>query len=306
MLDFDEIPEQTSVTTVASFWSGLVGGLAGLAVGHPFVKVRLQSRELAARYKGTLNCFAVIIRQEKVLGLYKGMAGVAGVNALVFGSYTWFLNLQAKYAGRPLNGDPPPLRDTMIAGMGAGILTSFVTCPMELAKVQLQSQTSNVGEKFRGPIDCLTRMYVTGGLRQCFKGLAPTTLRELSFGPYFCSYEFICRALTPKDHHGSVHDITGPKIIFAGGCAGIVAWCSTYGADVVKTRIQSEPNRYKGSIDCFRQCYLEEGYRIFFRGLTPTILRAFPSNAATFMAYSWTMKLFTAKETLEQCDKAVL
>ncbi|RUS22309.1 hypothetical protein BC937DRAFT_89737 [Endogone sp. FLAS-F59071] len=51
-------------------------GLAGLAVGHPFghynlclalptVKVRLQSRNISGRYKGTWNCFTTIIRQEK-------------------------------------------------------------------------------------------------------------------------------------------------------------------------------------------------------------------------------------------------
>jgi solute carrier family 25 carnitine/acylcarnitine transporter 20/29 len=65
---------------------------------------------------------------------------------------------------------------------------------------------------------------------------------------------------------------------------------------VVKTRIQSEPERYKGFVDCIRYSYREEGWRIFFRGLTPTILRAFPSNAATFAAYTWTMKFCETKQ----------
>lgn len=67
---------------------------------------------------------------------------------------------------------------------------------------------------------------------------------------------------------------------------------------MVKTRIQSEPHRYKGFIDCMKCSYYEEGWRIFFKGLTPTILRAFPSNAATFAAYTWTMNLFLSKETI--------
>ncbi|CAO0795682.1 unnamed protein product [Mucor circinelloides] len=108
MLDVDEIPEKPNVNTLDSVISGLFGGLAGLAVGHPFgnnklhftylmrnnnanhviththththkyvhadtVKVRLQSRELASRYKGTWNCFVTTIKQEKFVGLYKGM-----------------------------------------------------------------------------------------------------------------------------------------------------------------------------------------------------------------------------------------
>ncbi|OBZ85677.1 Mitochondrial basic amino acids transporter [Choanephora cucurbitarum] len=298
MLDVDEIPEKPNVNTFNSVLSGLVGGLAGLAVGHPFVKVRLQSRELASRYKGTWNCFVTTVRQEKLFGLYKGMAspaaGVAGVNALVFGSYTWLIKVQEKYSNTPIT-DPklPPLQHVFFAGMGAGVITSVVTCPMELVKVQLQSQTHSTSIK--GPIDCLKHLYLTGGIKYCFKGMLPTTLRELSFGPYFLSYEFICRALTsadPKSTGNDTYELSGPKVILAGGSAGIVAWCSTYFADVVKTRVQSEPDRYKGFFDCIKRSYHNEGWRIFFRGLTPTILRAFPSNAATFAAYTWTMKMF--------------
>ncbi|KAG2192736.1 hypothetical protein INT46_000072 [Mucor plumbeus] len=259
------------------------------------VKVRLQSRELASRYKGTWNCFVTTVKQEKFIGLYKGMVGVAGVNALVFGSYTWLMQYQEKYESKDttiVSEKLPPLRHVLLAGMGAGIITSFVTCPMELVKVQLQNQTQKTSIK--GPIDCLNKLYATGGLRYCFKGMLPTTLRELSFGPYFLTYEFICRIMAksdPNSVNNDIYELSGPKIILAGGSAGIVAWCSTYFADVVKTRIQSEPERYKGFVDCIKSSYRNEGWRIFFRGLTPTILRAFPSNAATFAAYTWTMKL---------------
>ncbi|SAM09458.1 hypothetical protein [Absidia glauca] len=247
MLDIDEIPaEHVRTETIPSFFSGLVGGLAGLVVGHPFVKVRLQSRELASRYKGTWHCFVTIIKQEKFLGLYKGMAspaaGVAGVNALVFGSHSYFMALQARTQRNPTDqNSPPPLRHTFFAGLGAGLITSLVTCPMELAKVQLQNQTSDA---IKGPVDCLAKLYAQGGLRMCFTGLSATALRELSFGPYFLV-------------------------------------------------IQSEPNRYKNTLDCFKQCYQEEGWRVFTRGLSPTIVRAFPSNAATFMAYTWAMNALT-------------
>ncbi|KAI8975094.1 mitochondrial carrier domain-containing protein [Mycotypha africana] len=276
MLDVDEIPEKPTMNTFDSFLSGLVG-----------VKVRLQSRELASRYGGTWNCFVTTIKQEK--------AGVAGINALVFSSYTWFLQYQEKLTvstHQTLTSPQqlPLLSHVFIAGIGAGIITSFVSCPMELVKVQLQNQTkANV---LKGPLDCFKQLYARGGVRYWFKGLVPTTLRELSFGPYFLTYEIICREFAKRDNtRTDLCELSGPKVVLAGGTAGIVAWCSTYFADVLKTRIQSEPSRYKGIIDCTRQTYSSEGWRIFFRGLTPTILRAFPSNAATFAAYTWTMNL---------------
>ncbi|XP_014404534.1 PREDICTED: mitochondrial basic amino acids transporter-like [Myotis brandtii] len=67
-------------------------GVAGVLVGHPFdtVKVRLQVQSLEKpQYRGTLHCFQSIIKQESVLGLYKGLGsplmGLTFINALVFG-----------------------------------------------------------------------------------------------------------------------------------------------------------------------------------------------------------------------------
>ncbi|KAI8980934.1 mitochondrial carrier domain-containing protein [Pilobolus umbonatus] len=293
MLDVEEIPESIISHNVNSFMAGVVAGLAGLAVGHPFVKVRLQSRELSRHYTGTWNCFVTTVKQEKFLGLYKGMVGAVVANALVFGCYPWLIEHQATLFNTKLDTAYPPLWHVFTAGMGSGIITSFVTCPMELAKVQLQNQT-NMDTHLKGPVDCMQQMYRMGGIRYCFKGLFPTILRELSFGTYFLTYEAVCRAFTPKDKQlpNELYELTGEKIIVAGGAAGTMAWISTYFADVIKTRIQAEPYRYKGFMDCMRLCYREGGWTIFFRGLTPTILRAFPSNAATFVAYAYTMRLF--------------
>lgn len=312
MLDIDELPEKPNVNTLNSVAAGLIGGLAGLAVGHPFdtVKVRLQSRELASRYRGTLNCFLSTIREEKFVGLYKGMAspaaGVGAVNAIVFGSYTYIMQYQAQMKGITYDESrqDAPLQHVFLAGMGSGIVSSFITCPMELAKVQLQNQTSNASV-VKGPFDCIKKMYKVGGLRYCYKGMTPTMLRELSFGPYFVTYEIISRYLSQQN---GGQELSGPGVIFAGGFAGIAAWCSTYSADVVKTRMQSEPHRYKGFFDCVKHCYYEEGWRIFFRGLTPTILRAFPSNAATFAAYTWTMNALYSSHSLTKrsFEEAVL
>ncbi|KAG1219509.1 hypothetical protein G6F35_007431 [Rhizopus arrhizus] len=223
--------------------------------------------------------------------------GVGAVNALVFGSYTHLMQYQAQLYDTVYDESTQnaPLQHVFLAGMGAGIISSFVTCPMELVKVQLQNQTSVT----KGPLNCLKKMYITGGIRYCFKGMVPTMIRELSFGPYFLTYEILSRSLKDQSH-----ELSGPKVILAGGTAGIFAWCSTYFADVVKTRIQSEPQRYKGMIDCLKRSYYEEGWRIFFKGLTPTIVRAFPSNAATFAAYTWTMNTFQLNK--ESYKEAIL
>ncbi|KAL1931370.1 hypothetical protein VTP01DRAFT_9512 [Rhizomucor pusillus] len=65
---------------------------------------------------------------SKIFGLYKGVtspaAGVALVNALVFGSYEYILSkLQVNGSNAALSSQQPDLSHIMIAGMGAGIVT---------------------------------------------------------------------------------------------------------------------------------------------------------------------------------------
>lgn len=73
-------------------------------------------------------------------------------------------------------------------------------------------------------------------------------------------------------------------LLFSGGLAGVVGWVCTYPVDVIKTRIQAQDMRnreYKNMVDCFRKVYRGEGMRVMFAGLGATVIRAFPTNAAT-------------------------
>lgn len=80
----------------------------------------------------------------------------------------------------------------------------------------------------------------------------------------------------------------------AGGIAGMVSWVA-YPIDVLKTRMQMDgvdgPVKYRNSLDCLRKCVAQEGYSFMFRGFTPTIIRAFPVNAACFTVVTWTMRI---------------
>ncbi|KAG0264099.1 hypothetical protein BG011_007494 [Mortierella polycephala] len=263
------------------------------------VKVRLQSKELSAKYSGTWNCFSTILKQEKIKGLYKGMVGVALVNALLFGVYGFFMDIQMKNPS-----DDPTLMQIYLAGTGSGIVNSVISCPMELSKIRLQNQDQGPNFKgaagatgttfYKGPMDCFKQTYRQGGLRGCYRGLWSTILRETSYGPYFLSYEIFCRALTPEGQR--TQDLSSARLVVAGGFAGIAGWMSTYPTDVIKTRIQAQHDsipkaqQFRGVWDCTKQLYREEGFRAFFKGANATVIRAFPCNAATFLVYSLAMR----------------
>lgn len=73
----------------------------------------------------------------------------------------------------------------------------FVTAPIDLVKVRLQSQTA--GHKYRGPTHCVAVILREDGVRGLFRGMGALALRDVPcYGLYFLPYEFTCRMLTEK------------------------------------------------------------------------------------------------------------
>jgi solute carrier family 25 carnitine/acylcarnitine transporter 20/29 len=106
----------------------------------------------------------------------------------------------------------------------------------------------------------------------------------VGYGPYFLSYEVINRfLLSYKGGNLKEAKLTNFDLAISGGMAGIIAWMSTFGADVIKTRVQAT-NRQPGVRFAFmsaaRDTYRQGGWKAFFAGVGPTILRALPVNAA--------------------------
>ncbi|XP_047200915.1 mitochondrial basic amino acids transporter isoform X5 [Girardinichthys multiradiatus] len=216
-----------------------------------------------------------------MLGLYKGigspMMGLTFINAIVFG-------VQGN-AMRKLERDTP--LNQFLAGAAAGAIQCVICCPMELAKTRMQMQ--GTGEKkskkkmYKNSLDCLVRIYKKEGFKGINRGMVTTLLRETpGFGVYFLAYDALTRSLgcEPEDPYMI------PKLLFAGGMSGIASWLSTYPVDVIKSRLQADGvggvNKYNSIMDCVKQSLQKEGYRVFTRGLTSTLLRAFPVNATTF------------------------
>ncbi|KAH8287847.1 hypothetical protein KR018_002286, partial [Drosophila ironensis] len=260
-------------------------GAAGVIVGHPFdtVKVHMQTDDPKnPKYKGTFDCFRQILQKDGFRGVYRGitspMAGIGVVNAVVFGVYG---NVQR------LSSEPESLSTHFSAGCIAGVAQSFVCSPMELAKTRLQlSQQIDSGIKFTGPLHCLKHIFMTEGIRGTFKGLVATILRDMpGFASYFVTYEYLMRK---KADPGTLYTLV------TGGVAGCASWVVCYPMDVVKTHMQADAlgkdAKYTGFIDCAMKGYRHEGRQYFFRGLTSTLIRAFPMNASCFFVVAWILE----------------
>lgn len=281
------------------FVAGCVGGCAGVAVGHPFdtIKVRLQTQNSAnPKYRGTWDCFNQTLKSESVRGLYKGMsspmAGVSVVNAIIFGVHG---NIMKNVK------DPSAISSHATAGAGAGFIQAFVASPMELAKTRMQIQSNAGGgasTMYKGPFQCLGNIMKKEGLKGVFRGQTITVMREIpGFATYFGSYEYLLRNFSQGEDEPSA-----AAILMAGGLAGTLSWVLTYPLDVVKSRLQADgmegENRYRGIWHCIKSSVANEGALVLGRGLSSTVVRAFPTNAATFSVVSYVMKV---GEEVEDC-----
>lgn len=188
-----------------------------------------------------------------------------------------------------MSSNPNSYVSHFLAGSMAGIAQSVITSPMELAKTRLQVQMDKIGaKKFKGPIPCLLYIYQCDGIRGIFRGFNATILRDVpGFSTYFVSYEFLMRQ---KNDPGIAYTL------FAGGTAGSISWLLTIPIDVIKTRLQidgmstNHQRMYNGLVDCWKQSYKAEGYAFMTRGLSSTLLRAFPMNAVCFLVVAMTLK----------------
>lgn len=269
------------------------------------MKIRVQT-DTSGRFKGPLDCFKQTLRREGLLAVYKGvtppLVATGFVNSCLFGMQGYFLHRIVATSGRSL-ADSTPVDVAQAAVLG-GACISLLVAPMEGVKARLQVNYARKGEAglYSGPVDCIRKL-VTGPLgvrRGLYRGWVPTVLCRMSNYAYFGSYEVIRRKITPPKEDGSPGERTLSAAVVSGALAGVCYWLSCYPMDVIKNRIQAAPDtippRYAGIAGAARDIYAEAGWRGFFRGFSPCILRAFPANAACFLAFELMMKLLPQEQ----------
>ncbi|KAJ8009424.1 hypothetical protein DPEC_G00088730 [Dallia pectoralis] len=133
--------------------------------------------------------------------------------------------------------------------------------------------------------------------------MVTTLMRETPcFGVYFLTYDLLTCSIGCEP--GDSYII--PKLLFAGGMSGVTCWLSTYPVDVIKTRLQADGvggvYQYSSITDCVRQSVRREGLRVFTRGLTSTLLRAFPVNAVTFATVTLVLMYARGTEGSKECE----
>ncbi|KAN0063254.1 hypothetical protein ACQY0O_004418 [Thecaphora frezii] len=285
-------------------------------------------------YRSATHAFRLIVKEEKLLGLYKGvtspMLGVAVMNASIFGVYGLSLRFQQQHglfapalsasnasAGMLDHHKPPNLAQIMVAGMVSGFVSSLITAPIDLIKIREQMNLDSPSSRRANAAapstyrSLVTILRTEGLFRGLMRGWGCTAIRDLGYGPYFWSYELMNRYMASRGTGAALDDgrlrpLTNVELAVSGGIAGVLAWLSTFWADVVKTKVQATTRFDDVKADAIiaarggaprplwsrslflrvaAETYKNGGVRAFFAGVGPTVLRALPVNAVMFIVF---------------------
>src|SRR4051812_37944741 len=94
----------------------------------------------------------------------------------------------------------------------------------------------------------------------------------------------------------NVNDLSAQKVLMAGGIAGMGYWAATYPIDVIKSTMQTDSTvyaerKYKTIVETATKIWKRSGWRGFWKGFTPCMLRSFPANAVCFLGYEYIRKM---------------
>ncbi|XP_056256511.1 mitochondrial thiamine pyrophosphate carrier isoform X2 [Seriola aureovittata] len=135
-----------------------------------------------------------------------------------------------------------------------------------------------------------------GGLT-FYRGLCPTLMAVFPYaGLQFFFYNVFKKLLAPPPNAGKSGG--GLRSLVCGSGAGMISKTITYPFDLFKKRLQvggfetarvhfGQVRSYRGLVDCMVQIAKEEGVRGFFKGLSPSLVKAALSTGFTFFWYEF-------------------
>jgi len=265
------------------------------------MKVRLQTQSLSAPlYTGALDCLVKTLKWEGIGGLYKGMGSplVASMffRSVFFTTYHQSVSIMQK-------GDwntSLTLPQYLLCGAITGITISFIEGPIDLFKTKMQIQIIKSGRnspgQYRHVFHAGWSICKTYGVRGMYQGLGATIVRNMpSNALFFASWDTAKNHFSRKNRPGA--KLSFPQLFISGAIAGICYWSFTYPIDVIKSSMQSDNSdkakrQYRNIFDCAQKLYKQGGWKRFYKGYTPCLVRAVPAVAVTFITLEKCRQLF--------------
>lgn len=309
------------IRTLVDVMSGAIAGGVSRTVTSPLdvIKIRFQVQleptstlswngsalHHPSKYTGILQATRDIVREEGFPGLWRGnVPALLMVMPYTAIQFAVLHKLKSFAAGSARAEDHLQLNPALsfLSGALAGCTATVGTYPFDLLRTLLASQ----GEPKVYPTlrSAFVGILQSRGVRGLYAGLTPTLIEIVPYaGIQFGSYDTFKRWAMGLNRRitsqGTAEDSLSELQLFACGiAAGTAAKVCCHPLDVVKKRFQVEGLRrhpryganveastYKNVWDATKKILQVEGVGGLYKGLFPSVVKAAPASAITFVAY---------------------
>ncbi|KAG0272797.1 hypothetical protein BGZ95_011416 [Linnemannia exigua] len=150
--------------------------MAFLVVPFELVKIRLQDKANAGKYKGSIDALTKIVKAEGALALYNGLEATLWRHASWNGGY--FGCIQGVRSVIPEAETPNGnLARNFVAGAIGGTFATMLNTPFDVVKTRIQNQAKGSVLKYNWTLPGVAMVYREEGFRALYKGFVPKVLR---------------------------------------------------------------------------------------------------------------------------------
>lgn len=276
-----------SLGFLINFMTGGLSGVIAKTATAPIERVKLliqtqhSNAKITRPYTGIIDCFHRTISEEGFRALWRGnLANVIRyfpTQALNFAFKDVYKGL---LLGNPKDASSSKVVfSNLMAGGLAGSTSTFFVYPLDMARTRLGVDIGRSASErqFRGPWDCIKKIYKVDGLRGLYKGVGMSFIGIFMYrGLYFGSYD---------SGKGLIFDYNKAsfleKFAFAQVCV-IFSETISYPTDTIKRKLMLQAAKkevqYSGAIDCITKTWKTEGYMGFMKGSFTNVLRGAGSS----------------------------
>uniref|UniRef100_A0A8I3WN38 Solute carrier family 25 member 48 n=1 Tax=Callithrix jacchus TaxID=9483 RepID=A0A8I3WN38_CALJA len=210
-------PEASPPRTLSDLLlASIVAGVVSVGVGGPvdLIKIRLQLQTQPFRdanlglkssavalgeqpvYQGPVHCIATIVRNEGLVGLYRGASAMLLRDVPGYCLYFIPYVFLSEWITPEACAGPSPCA-VWLAGGVAGAISWGTATPMDVVKSRLQADGVDLN-KYKGVLDCITQSYQKEGLKGSFLMNLNSPATEMIITAHFTiskpSLELVCRS----------------------------------------------------------------------------------------------------------------
>merc|ERR1712212_551392 len=244
------------------------------------LQVQATSKQIAVdqQYKGMVDCFARIPKEQGFAAFWRG--NLANV-IRYFPTQALNFAFKDKYKVIFLGGVDKNTQfwrffaGNLASGGAAGATSLCFVYPLDFARTRLAADVGSGGNRqFTGLGNCLTTIAKRDGIKGLYQGFTVSIQGIIVYrAPYFGTYDTVKGMLPDPKAAGFFVSWGIAQVVTTG--AGIVS----YPFDTVRRRMMMQSGRakedilYKGTADCWKKIYQNEGGKAFFKGAFSNVLR---------------------------------